>query len=327
MKKIFLCWKPFCTRTQNQAANLGAKTIYIYFLQDKRGLIALLFRYTLSFFYTLYILQREKAQIILTLNQPPFLIIAIYIHTLLFGGKYILDSHSAAFNDQKWAWARPLYRFISKRAFLNINTNRYHKSLVEKWGGKSVIISDIPIEHNMAYPLKALPNESIAVAASFMFDEPIEEIWLAAKITPEVHYYITGNYQKLKSNLKENKPHNVHLMGFLTKKEYLGLLRSVAGVMVLTTRNHTMQMGAYEALSLEQPIITSDWPILRESFGESAIYVKNNAKNIASGCRQLLADLEKYKAASKIQKSIRESYYTDAKNEILSLINSSIPYE
>jgi len=283
VKKVFLAWKSACTRSHNQAQHFGAQEVYIWPFAGRKSVVTLLARYAVSFFATLRVLHRVRPDVIFTLNQPPFLILAIYLYTRLVDGVYILDSHSAAFNDRKWAWFRPMYRFIAARALLNINTNTYHRKLVESWGGRSCIISDVPIDHDRTYTPVEVEERSVAVVLSFMFDEPVQAIWDAARLTPDVHFYVTGNYRKADAELLQNTPQNIHLLGYVSTEEYFRMLISVKGVMVLTTRDHTMQMGAYEAMSLEQPIITSDWEILRESFGNGAVYVNNSASSISEG--------------------------------------------
>ncbi len=185
-------------------------------------------------------------------------------------------------------------------------------------------MSDIPIEHDRGYPHAALGDHSIAVVSSFMFDEPIEEIWAAARLTPEVDYHVTGNPEKIQHALRDTQPDNVHLTGFLPKDEYFGLLSSSSAVMVLTTRDDTMQCGAYEALSLEQPIITSDWKILRETFGEAGVYVENSPTGIAAGVRQVLADLEGFKNAAREQRRRRSEYYYATRDEVLGQIAAAV---
>jgi len=323
MKKVFLVWKPCCTRSHNQAHHFGAKEIYISYFGNRKSTGALLGRYFLSFFKTLSVLSQERPDVVFTLNQPPFLILAVYLYTRLRGGMYILDSHSAAFNDPKWAWARPLYRFIAARAFLNINTNVGHKSLVETWGGRSVVVGDVPIDHERTYPKMDIPSNSIVVVASYMFDEPISEILLAARIVPQFQFYLTGNYRKLDATLTKDLPPNVHFTGFLPQEEYFGMMCGAAGVMVLTTRDQTMQMGAYEALSLEQPLITSDWAVLRESFGDAALYVDNSPESIATATRMLLNNLDALKDAAVRQKKSRREYFDHIRSDVLNRLASS----
>ncbi len=321
MKKIFLAWKPSCTRSHNQSKHFGAKDIYIYPFSEKRSYLLLFLRYGVSFFITLKTLFREKADVVFTLNQPPLLIIAVFLYTRVFGGYFILDSHSAAFNDVKWKWFLPFYRLISSRALLNINTNEQHQNLVKSWGGRSVVISDVPIDHVEQYLPIDVSEKSIAVVSSFMFDEPIEEIWKAARMLPGVIFYVTGNYKKISSSIIRNTPSNIHLTGYISVRDYFSLLVSVKAIMVLTTRDNTMQMGAYEALSLEQPIITSDWAILQKSFGEGAVYTDNSAESIAKGVRQLLLDYKAYKNSIAYQRKTRREYFEKTKVEINSIIS------
>jgi glycosyltransferase involved in cell wall biosynthesis len=323
-KRVFLVWKGSCTRSQNQARNFGAEVIHISRFQGRRGIAFLAAKYFVSFFVTLRELHARRPDVIFTINQPPPLILAVYLYTRVFGGIYLLDSHSAPFNDRKWAWAKPLYRWISARAFLNINTDPAHKAEVERWGGRSVIMSDIPIEHERAYPHASLGENSIVVVSSFMFDEPTAEIWAAARLTPEIHYYVTGNPEKVPAVLRNTQPDNVHLTGFVPTDEYFGLLSAAEAVMVLTTRDNTMQCGAYEALSLEQPIITSDWKILHDSFGAAAVYVDNTPTQIAAGVRQVLANRRDFRDAARAQRRRRSEYYYGARDEILRQIGAAV---
>ena len=155
-----------------------------------------------------------------------------------------------------------------------------------------------------------------------MFDEPIREIWEAAQRLPDISFYVTGNHQKAPKELLKNVPNNVRLQGFLPRNDYIGLLMSVKGVMSLTIRDHTMQMGAYEALSLKQPIITSDWEILRTSFGDAAVYVNNTPESIVRGICKLFQNYQKYSNAVARQRKRRREYFDAVRSNILAEIDS-----
>ena len=316
MKKIFLAWKSYCTRSHNIAGHVGAENVFILPFASEKSAFGKILRYAVSFILTLKYLFKERPPVVFTLNQPPPLIFAVYLYSRMYGAKYILDSHSGPFNDPKWAWFLPGYRFIAKNAFLNINTNSHHKEIVESWGGRSCIIGDVPIDFKTDYPRKVVSEKSIAVVASFMFDEPLEAVWEAAELLPDVTFHVTGNHKKAGRKLLETVPDNIKLEGYMERDEYLGLFLSVKGVMALTTRDFTMQMGAYEALSLEQPIITSDWAILRESFGNGAVYVDNTPQSIASGCSELLNNHDRYSTAIIKQRRIRRTYFDKARDYI-----------
>ena len=75
--------------------------------------------------------------------------------------------------------------------------------------------------------------------------------------------------------------------GFLPDPQYIGLLRAVDAVMALTTRDHTLQSGGCEAVSVGKPLIISDWPYLRQFFSKGAVYVSNSPEGVYRGIREM----------------------------------------
>ncbi|NJN92866.1 MAG: glycosyltransferase family 4 protein [Anaerolineales bacterium] len=71
--------------------------------------------------------------------------------------------------------------------------------------------------------------------------------------------------------------------------QYLGLFRAVDAALALTTRNYTLQRGGCEAVSLGKPLLTSDWPFLREFFARGTVYVTNTPDGIREGITALQA--------------------------------------
>ncbi|NIV10321.1 MAG: glycosyltransferase [Aliifodinibius sp.] len=129
---------------------------------------------------------------------------------------------------------------------------------------------------------------NIAFVSTFAKDEPLDAVLEAARSLPDVNFYITGNKQKKPASFFEDAPPNVTFTGFLDPdQEYPGLLRAVDAVMVLTTRNHTLQLGGCEAASVGKPLITSDWPYLKEVFPKGTVYVSDSADSIVEGIRQV----------------------------------------
>ncbi len=325
-KRIFVAWKQSCTRCSNIASHFRAQVIYISYFGHGNSIAAKIGRYFLSFFATFKVLYREQAETIFLINNPPFLMTAVYLYTRVRGGSYILDSHSGPFNDPKWRWYRRCYRRIAGRALLNINTNIEHKHLVETWGGRSEIISDVPIDHACDYPRVDVRDQSIMVICSFMFDEPIKEILEAARMMPDVQFYMTGDPKAARRGLLDEIPANIVLTGYIPQDDYFGLMKSVQGVMVLTKRDNTMQRGAYEALSVETPIITSDWEILRCSFGDGAVYVDNSPKAIQRGVEELIQYQGRYRKDIGRQRRARRERFDAVKSTIEDLVAASSQY-
>ncbi|MDX1521187.1 MAG: glycosyltransferase, partial [Anaerolineae bacterium] len=112
--------------------------------------------------------------------------------------------------------------------------------------------------------------------------------------SPGVHFYITGKLKPGNADIVSQAPANAHFTDFLSNDDYYRLLNTANAVMCLTTRNHTMQRGACEALSLGKPIITSDWPLLRAYFNKGTMHVDNSAEGIRQGIIDLLDNIEAY---------------------------------
>jgi glycosyltransferase involved in cell wall biosynthesis len=152
---------------------------------------------------------------------------------------------------------------------------------------------------------------AVAVISSFASDEPIEEVIEAAKILAETTiFYITGDPSRLASRrLSEWKhtPNNVIFTGFLNKRDYISLLKKVDAVMVLTRRHDNMLSGAHEALALEKPLITSDWPPLRKYFSAGTAYVNNSVKGIVNAIKYVQLEKEQMKEDMRALKEQRQN--------------------
>ena len=168
------------------------------------------------------------------------------------------------------------------------------QQIVTDLGGHSLVLEDIPttFETDGQYPLEGEFN--IALINTFATDEPLIEVLQAAATLPNVHFYVTGKLNGRKSDVLKDVPENVHFTDFLPNKTFYSLLQTVQAVMCLTTRNHTMQRGACEALSMGKPIITSDWPILRQYFNKGTVHVDNSVNGIQQGVLQMKAQLNHF---------------------------------
>ena len=225
--------------------------------------------------------------------MPPFVAgLVVDVYCRMTGAQFLLDYHSAAFGSI-WDWALPVQRYLARRAVVNSVTNQHWAEIIESWGAKSIILGDafrdLPL--GSEYPVRGKFN--IAYICTYSADEPLEEVIEACKHDQDLHVYITGNPNKVKPDIIKNIPSNVTLTGFIPDQDYIGLLRGVDGVMALTTRDYTLQRGGCEAVAVGQPLITSDWPFLREFFNQGTVHVKNNSESIKVGFEILMRDHEK----------------------------------
>ncbi len=268
------------------AKALGIEIAYLY-TRLPRGSWSVPLRYPVLAVRTLSLLFKRKPNLVFVQN-PPFLAVLIaWLYGVVCGAKFIVDSHSDAMLPHGFT-APPgwLKRFISRRAIVTLVTNQHFSHIIEGFGGKALIIRDIPALFNGNGSYSLGNKFSVVCVNTFSVDEPTDKVVEAAKKLPEVDFYITGKIP-LHYPLAGAHPRNVHFTNFLEDADYYSLLHQAHAIMCLTTRDHTMQRGACEALSLGRPIITSDWPILRQYFNQGCVYVDNTETGIGQGVLEM----------------------------------------
>ena len=310
---IFISWAPENTRSATLAKCFGARLFNLHALGFKRVLIAPL-KYLILSARTLAIIRRERPELVFVLNPPYFSGLAVWLATRLYGGRFVLDSHTGAFLEKKWTWLAPLHRFIARRAIVSIVTNEKLGSMVESWGGHYFIIGDVPTRFEAAH-IDGLPRPFVTVVNTFSYDEPIEEVVDAARSMPDVHFSVTGDLRHCPTDLKENAPPNLSFTGFVPHQEYVNKLFSSDLAVVLTTENFTMQRGAYEAVSLDVPVVTSDWPLLRDTFSGGAKFCDNSAEGIATAVGAVLDQQPEFKRGVMELKESRRQLWATRQSE------------
>jgi glycosyltransferase involved in cell wall biosynthesis len=302
-------------------------------------------KYIIQAWQTFWLLLRERPQMVLVMVPPIFAVLPVYFYCKITGNRYATDNHTAAFTMKRWQRLKFFHGWLEKHAACNIVTNDQLLHLQQTWGvpaGKNFLIGDLPVQfseieippflNHSAAAENGKPNGFFAITAvcSFNPDEPLDNILQAAVKLPEVNFYCTGKLKDAPPKILERKPANVTFTDFLSVPHYAGLLKESHGVMVLTTRDLTMQRGAYEAMALGTPIITSDWPILRKTFAEGGLFVDNSAQNIVKAVEQLRADWPKFKTAIQLQRAQQHAAWTEkekALRRILSLPEKNHPQE
>lgn len=184
-----------------------------------------------------------------------------------------------------------LSRYTVRKAGLTIVTNEFLREIVEKWGGRGFVLPDkIPLL-NLADKIDMTGKRNIVFVCSHSEDEPLEEVIEAARlIDPHTAIHVTGDSRKAERTLVESSPQNVVFTGFLDEKKYQSALYSCDAVMVLTTDDHLLPCGAYEAVSFAKPLILSDQGALREFFRKGAVFAGNESKDIAAAIQKTLVE-------------------------------------
>jgi glycosyltransferase involved in cell wall biosynthesis len=291
---LFLVWAPRShgSRSRAMAGKLGIDAHYVS-ATGRRGMLAALLKYPLQSVKTTALLYRERPRIVFVQNPPSLAPLIVAGYAALTRARFIVDAHSDAMLSPRWTRPRWLYRHLARWALATIVTNEHFAGNIRAWGGRALVLQDIPTR----FPDGSFDVEgefNVAVINTFATDEPLEEVLAAARHLQDVTFYITGDTRRAPERVPSNGPPNARFTGFLPEDRYFGLLRSSQAVMCLTKRDHTMQRGACEALSLGKPIITSDWPILSDYFSLGTVHVDNSAAGIRAGVLEMQHDLVEY---------------------------------
>jgi glycosyltransferase involved in cell wall biosynthesis len=294
-KSFFISWVAHSTRSDSLAHHLGAQSVHIHYFKPKqfKYLYAPL-KYLLSGSKTLAVLSREKPDFVFVQNPPIFCALTVWLWCLFSRAKLIIDSHTGAFDQPRWKAFHWLFRFLARRAALTIVHNDPLTQIVTNWGAAAITIGDIPfhLETDFTYPFR--DGFNVVYVCTFSPDEPVDAVIAAAKALPEINFYVTGNLKYAAADIHERVPTNMTLTGFIPHKEYVALIKGCDVIMSLTTRNNTMQNGAYEAMEVGVPIITSNWPVLRQTFTIGTIHVDNTAKELIDAIEKMQKEHLRY---------------------------------
>jgi glycosyltransferase involved in cell wall biosynthesis len=308
---LFVSWAENCSRSDALARLLGGASKMVYAPKYGSKPATVWLKYLAQMFMTWKLLQRERPKIVLVMVPPVFICAPVYLYCAIHRGRYITDTHTAAFTMSRWKPLLFLNAWFYRRGLTNIVTNAHLAEQVAKWRAPHIVIGDLPVRFDKVTPFPVNGRFTIAVICSYNPDEPLDEIWQAAEELRGVDFYVTGKVQDAPAHLVHHKPENVRLTDFLPLDLYAGLVRDSHAVMVLTTRDHTMQRGGYEALALGTPIITSNWPVLRETFAQGALFVDNSPRSIVNAVRVLQESWPKYKAAVQAQRQARRDLWQE----------------
>jgi hypothetical protein len=81
---------------------------------------------------------------------------------------------------------------------------------------------------------------------------------------PAVRFYVTGDSKHIASSLLAREPNSCPQAGYLTHEQHLRSSRGADVIILSIIRNHTLLSGAHEAVYVGTPLITSDWPVLKD---------------------------------------------------------------
>jgi glycosyltransferase involved in cell wall biosynthesis len=293
---LFISWAPYCSRSDGIAKRLGGKSWMIYSPEYGSNYITVIFKYLAQSWKTLRLLFRERPGAVFVMTPPVIACFPVWLYAVLTGAVYMIDAHTGAFFNPRWTGILFLHRFFSRHALATIVTNEYLQKIVHGWGAATLIIRDVPLHFVDPAPVRLSGRCNMVYVSGSLRDEPLDLFLRVASRLPEIGFHMTGNTKRIDPKLKDSKPANVRFTGFLSDAEYVGTLLAADAVIALTTIDHTMQRGAYEAAYLGRPIITSDFDLLRRAFPLGTVHVKSTEDDMVRGFQEMAANLEKYRS-------------------------------
>jgi glycosyltransferase involved in cell wall biosynthesis len=286
MRLLYLAWAPYNRRAEGFARDLGAEALFVHNFRYQQIQWSL-FKYPLMTARTLAALIRRRPDAVLVMSPPLFAAVWVDLYCSLRRKPWILDAHTGSLISKPWTYFRALHEFLCRRALRTVVTNRFLADLVRSWGGRPVVMNP-PVDIPPVNGGKARGGTRLLVVNAFSFDEPLDAVIEAATRFPSVHFDVTGRKSKADPALLARAGKNVHFTDFLPVRDYYSRMACAAGVVCLTTRDHTLQSGGEEAMFMGKPLLTSDFGVLRDFFSRGTVHVRPDPEAIADGIRRLL---------------------------------------
>ena len=282
---LVLGWMPVSRRGASLAAALDADLMLLARRGYRKPWTASL-SYPILALRTIRTLLDLRPAWVLVVAPPVVAPLVVAPIAALLGIRWAIDIHTGALLDKRWRWSAGLLRRLVDMAGAGVVTLDSLAKVLNARGGEVFVIPD-PLPPIRPDPVE-VPDADRPLVVSVCGwgdDEPIRELIEAARGQP-YDLVLTG-----RPRFPVDLPDNIHLSGFLDDREYVNLLARCDAVVVLTTRDHTLLSGIWEALALGKAVVTSATPTLRETFGEGLMLVGPRAQDIRVGVDRTLARL------------------------------------
>lgn len=304
-KILWVSWHEH-RRTTSITEALGAELVIINL--DYRTRIV---RYIIGTVKTWRLFKKKQPSSVIVQNPSFMLAFIAVLWKPYFHYTIGVDTHNSGFGlHRKNPVLHWILKYIQTNSDFVIAHNNHIHSLVADESKKVVVIPDpVPIIPEVP-PLNLKKQSKILFICSFSKDEPYREVVDAAKMVPgDCHIYITGHYENHID--PEIIPPNVSLLGWVSLEKYNALLKTVDVIMALTNREACLLCGAYEAVAVRCPLITSNTDVLRSHFNKGVVYTGHSPEELAGAINIALRDKHKFiEEIGQLDKALRAHWET-----------------
>lgn len=276
---VWISWQKH-VRNQSLSVHLGVE-LHEFLSGQVRPL-----RYLACTVRTIRLIKRRQPQVVFAPNPSIVLTCLLLGLKHILGYRFAIDAHYAGIIAVNRNWAiQKVLDFCNRRADLVIVTNETHQRYVEGIGGNALICEDpLPdIEHYAEGVTEQV--KKIFCICSFDVDEPYAQMFDAAAILQAEGYsfWVSGNYAR-SGIVREQWPH-VNFLGYVAIEEFYLHLAEAQVVVDLTMQENCLLCGAYEAMAINKPLVTSKTIALQNYFTSGTVFVDHESESIAEGIR------------------------------------------
>lgn len=290
-RNSFVVWKVFQRRVETLSNEFDLETHYYHYKWEEQSRLFKTLSYVFKFSRTIFDLFKYRPSYIFIQLPPTPVLYAAAIYCGLSRAKYISDCHNAMIYGASWnKW--PLAKYLLKNSTVMLVHN---DDVAER--AKDLAMSPLVLRDPLPTIANTLLGEYVSklglhsgtyimAPCAFAADEPIEELFNAIRMMPDLMFVMTWFTERLTAAQRNNVPVNIIFTGFIKSEYYNDLLIHAGAVLSLTDREGTQPSVASEAISAGVPLIISDLKTTRSLYEDAPIYVENRASSIVDGIKK-----------------------------------------
>ena len=276
---IWITWENQI-RNKSLSGRLGVE---LHVLSSKRMRFV---RYMVCVSRTVILILMRRPSVVFAQNPSIVLTYLVMLLKYVFRYTFVTDAHYAGIMAPN---GNRLFQkaldFCNRRADLVIVTNEEHGKHVKTLGGRALVCEDpLPDIGGDVSNISERPKKVFFIC-SFDIDEPYVDAFRAAKILWEEGYIflVSGNFSK--AGILPTEWTHVRFLGYVPEADFYMHLAESQVVVDLTTQENCLVCGAYEAMVLEKPLVTSKTSALQKYFTAGTVFVDHDPESIANGVR------------------------------------------
>jgi glycosyltransferase involved in cell wall biosynthesis len=316
-----IAWTRFQPRTSALALALGGQARFVDDGFAGRHFAMRPFAYLVKAYQTWTLLSRDNPKTVLVITPPVFAPLVAWLWCLVHRRALVVDCHTGAFHSPKWAWARPLHRWLLRRVRAVLLHTDELEALVTGWGARAMVVPDDLPSADEARPQERDGRTRVLIAGSLDSNEPVATVVEAARLLPDLELRFTGDPSLVPDRVRAEAPPNVVWTGYLAYPVFLGELEAADVVGVFSTDPRIMNRAAFEAVGLGRPLVLSDLPGLRDRFSSAALFAANEPAAIAGVLRGALDEKSELARRSVALQSLLRTQREQAVARLQSIID------